>query len=574
MTGSVLAYFSELRFYAGSRLSYAAALVAGAALLEGIGILAILPFAAIFTGAADNEASRRGLELIQSLGIQGQAAQVSALIGVFLLLLALRNIVTWKRDTFLSTLGFGFVDHWRSRMLHAIGGARWQTISEMRRTDLEHAITNDAARLSQGTDRLLRAGASLALVLVQLIIIALLSPAFFLLTLGLLATAVLFTLPLMRNADGLGHRLTSAGRLIHGVLGDFLASQKLARLHNAQGEFLERFEQAVEDARSSQVQFMDSQARARAWFQFIAGAVVAAVLVIGFFVLETPTTILLLALVVFARLVNPVQTLSQAGQAVANMLPAFESLKSAEARLLAQHPPPSVGTSSDARTGGPAAVEIRDLAFAYQGDREPVLAGLSLSIQPGEIIALQGVSGAGKTTLLDLLIGLLEPLNGTILTDGKALLSEEDRSHWRDRIAYLPQDPFLFDDSIRGNMVWTADEASEGEIWDALRVACADDFVRATPQRLETTAGDRGQKFSGGERQRLCLARALLRKPRLLILDEATSALDRQTEERIMGNLRRLRSQFSILLITHREESLRFADRVYRLENGHCTAVQ
>lgn len=571
--GQIYLYISDMRAYAGRRLTIAAALVASAAVLEGVGILAILPFAAVFIGSADNEASQRALQVLQTFGIESQAGRAGALTGIFLMLLALRNLVTWKRDTYLSLLGFSFVDHWRGRMLRAIGGARWQAVSGMRRTDLEHAITNDVARLAQGTDRLLRAGASFALLLVQLTIIALLSPALLLLTLGLIGAAAIFTIPLIRRARGFGNRLTAAGRLIHSVLGDFLASQKLARLHNAQQEFIDKFESAIGEVRSNQVQFMTSQAAARAWFQFVSGVVVAAVLLIGFFILETPTAVLLLALVILARLVNPVQTLSQTGQVVANMLPAFEALKSTEAELLAQrHDAPAIKTPRS-RSDGPARLQIDDLRFAYERDQEPLLRDLSLTIEPGEVIALQGISGAGKTTLLDLLTGLLEPRAGTIIADGAAILTETDRGAWREQIAYLPQDPFLFDDSIRSNLIWCAGDPSEAAIWAALEVASAAQFVRAMPLQLETRAGDRGQNFSGGERQRLCLARALLRQPRLLILDEATSALDRQTEERIMANLSEHRSDFSILLITHREDSLRHADRVYRLENGKCRQI-
>lgn len=571
--GPLFKYIDDLRAYAGPRLGYGAGLVGGAALLEGIGILAILPFAAIFIGTADNPAAAHALGLLERLGIESQAARAGALIAIFLALLALRNIVTWKRDTYLALLGLSFVDNWRSRMLRAIGGAGWQALADMRRTDLEHAITNDVARLSQGTDRLLRGGASAALLLVQLIIIALLSPALLLLTVGLVGFAAILTLPMVRNARGLGNRLTSAGRRIHGVLGDFLASQKLARLNNAQGEFITRFDHAIAQVRTSQLQFMDSQARARAWFQFIAGVVVAGVLLVGFFVLETPTAVLLVALIVLARLVNPVQALSQTGQAMANMLPAFEALQSAEASLLAQDAGEDNKAVPPVARPGPAGVQISDLTFAFDGQPDPALRNLSLTIGPGEVIALQGVSGAGKTTLLDLLTGLLQPQEGAIIADGQPLITEADRREWRTQIAYLPQDPFLFDDSIRSNLAWSAPDFQEDAVWAALELASASEFVCAMPDGLDTRAGDRGQKFSGGERQRLCLARALLRRPRLLILDEATSALDRQTEEAIMERLKDRRADFTVLLITHREESLRHADRVYRLENGGCTQV-
>jgi ATP-binding cassette, subfamily C, bacterial len=149
------------------------------------------------------------------------------------------------------------------------------------------------------------------------------------------------------------------------------------------------------------------------------------------------------------------------------------------------------------------------------------------------MIAIVGRTGAGKSSLADLLLGLLSPDNGTLLVDGipldGALLG-----HWRRSVGYVPQDNFLFNDTIRANLLWAYPEASEDDFREALSIAAADGFIGKLPEGLDTVVGERGLRLSGGERQRLGLARALLCRPTLLILDEATSALDNSGADRII----------------------------------------
>jgi ATP-binding cassette subfamily C protein len=164
-------------------------------------------------------------------------------------------------------------------------------------------------------------------------------------------------------------------------------------------------------------------------------------------------------------------------------------------------------------------------------------------------------------------MGLLSPSAGQVLIDGLPLAGPVQQA-WRHSIGYVPQDGFLFHDTIRRNMLWACPSTGDRDIWNSLETAAASAFVARLPDGLDTVVGDRGVRLSGGERQRLALARAILLKPSLLILDEATSALDSANEGQILEAVARLRGQLTILLITHRLSTVRQADAIHVLSGG------
>ncbi len=185
--------------------------------------------------------------------------------------------------------------------------------------------------------------------------------------------------------------------------------------------------------------------------------------------------------------------------------------------------------------------------------------------------AVVGQSGAGKSTLADVLTGLLAPDAGEMSVDGVPVAGARRRA-WRRQVAYVPQDVYLFHDSIRNNLLWGQPDATENALRQALERAAAS-FVFRLPQGMETVVGDAGVRLSGGERQRLALARALLKRPSLLILDEATSALDLENEARICEAIEGLHGDLTVVVIGHRLPNLRRADQVVVLDAGRI-AVQ
>lgn len=212
------------------------------------------------------------------------------------------------------------------------------------------------------------------------------------------------------------------------------------------------------------------------------------------------------------------------------------------------------------------AVQFDKVSFAYDED-QPILHGVSLKAEPGQTIALAGSTGAGKSTIVNLLCRFYEYSSGSVLIDGKELNTLAKNS-LREAIGYVTQEAFLFNGTVRENLSLADRQASDEELWKALEAARAADFVRALPEQLETNVGERGVKLSGGEKQRLSIARALLKDPPILLLDEATASVDNQTELLIQQALDELMKNRTSIVIAHRLSTIQNADRIYVLQKG------
>jgi HlyB family type I secretion system ABC transporter len=219
-------------------------------------------------------------------------------------------------------------------------------------------------------------------------------------------------------------------------------------------------------------------------------------------------------------------------------------------------------TFAGVRTG----VELHQVGFRY-GCRANVLDNITLSIPAGQTVAILGESGSGKSTLLKLLMGFYEPTAGRVLIDGTDL-REFDLETWRRRVGLVSQDAFVFNGSLRDNILMGRPEATPEEVVAAARAAGLEEFIATLPERYETIVGERGANLSGGQRQRLAIARALLRKPDLLIFDEATSHLDTATELAVQQNLKTALAGRTVVVVAHRLSTIKDANLIYVLHKG------
>lgn len=216
-------------------------------------------------------------------------------------------------------------------------------------------------------------------------------------------------------------------------------------------------------------------------------------------------------------------------------------------------------------------ISVKDLSFKYPENDRMILDHASLNIKKNTSVAFIGASGAGKTTLADLILGLFEPISGSITVDGYDI--KEHMRSWHQCIGYIPQNIYLMDDTIKANITFGIpdSEVDEKLINKAIREAQLEDFVNTLPEGINTIIGDRGVKLSGGQRQRIGIARALYRNPKVLVLDEATSALDNETEKEVMAAIDGLHGTRTLIIIAHRLSTIQNCDEVYEVGNGKIT---
>ena len=232
----------------------------------------------------------------------------------------------------------------------------------------------------------------------------------------------------------------------------------------------------------------------------------------------------------------------------------------------------SFATDEEEKLDVKDSIEMKDITYAYPNTERLIFDHADLKIPVGASVGIVGTSGAGKSTVVDILLGLLEPSTGHIYADSVDVKEPGNYRKWLKNIGYIPQMIFMLDDTIRKNVAFGVpeDKIDENRLWEVLKEAQLDEFIKTLPEGLETGIGERGIRLSGGQRQRIGIARALYNDPEVLILDEATSALDNDTEAAIMESINRLQGRKTLIIIAHRLQTIEKCDIVYRVEDGRA----
>jgi len=538
---------------------------------QGIGIFMLIPFINILgvNGIIDgnvklNRISTIFLEIFKYLHIP---LTLFSILVLFLLLLVFSKYIQYKQNILSTTMRNSFVSNIQSRLFKTVIFAEWQYISSQRSSNLTHVITTDLPAISNGTYFFLRIVTNLALSLIYIIwamFISIELTMFTALFVGISFIFLRFCLPYSLQA---GIFTRDARANIYSLLLDHVHGLKVAKSYCAEQREYDKFKGIAGSIAITQTRLVRLNSKIKLIYAVITNTLLCAFIYISISILNIPLASLFLLIIIFSRLFPNISTFQNDFQHLFSMVPSF----SASEELYKQAKQHQESLTSDVESDiSPLnkMIEFKNIEFSYPAEQDSFkIEKLNITIPAGSTTVIAGESGSGKSTFADLLTGILKPVYGDILID-KIPLNKKNLLSWRKQIGYLPQEVFLFHDTIRSNILWGKPDASDNEIFEALKLASAYDFVKELPKGLDTVVKDKGQRLSGGERQRIALARTLIRKPSLLILDEATSALDYQNEENVFNAVKKLKNKLTIVIITHRLSAVSFADRVINVENG------
>jgi ABC-type multidrug transport system fused ATPase/permease subunit len=379
---------------------------------------------------------------------------------------------------------------------------------------------------------------------------------------------VFFTRKFIKQTSKLGLDNIELSKTYMAGITDHFNGIKDIKSNNLEEHHILWFKYLNEKMEKNAVETVDVKTMSNFIYKVVFAVLIGIFVFISLKMFKGQSASLFLILIIFSRLWPRITGIQSSMEQLGSVLPSFKNLlalqkqcieyRELNERMIHNVKPMII------RQG----LECKDVYFKYNSAEQTyALRKVNLRFPANQMTAIVGRSGAGKSTLIDLLMGLNQPETGEVLIDGKNLISGNLLA-LRRSISYVPQDPFLFNATLRENLLIIDQNANEDQIWEALEFAAAASFVRKLTNGLDTLIGDRGIKLSGGERQRLVLARAILRKPSILILDEATSALDTENESIIQEALEGLKGTMTIIVIAHRLSTIRNADQVVVLDQG------
>jgi len=558
-------YLSAFRNAEGKKVALAIVLAMCLSLTQGIGLLLLLPLLQLVGFSTSQGASASiAYYAAAAFALAGLPLTLATVLAVYVVIMTLYWFLTRWQNNLSFAIQLDFATKLRQELYSAIVNTNWLFFSRNRASTFTHALTAEVDRVSFGTQQILSALSSVLVLLAYFVVAWLLSAT---VTAAVVVCGIVLVFGLKNKltlSRERGAALSADVNAMYGALTEHLDGMKTVKSYGAQERNMARFSNLNKRVMKDVMGHVRNVNNTQFLFNTGSVLVLAGALVVMIDVLHLAAAVVLVLLYLFFQIIPQFSSIQLSYQGFVNMLPSFVNVANIKARCEAAAER-EVDRQQDIALR--TSIEFKNASFSYAADGQSAVEHLNLKVDAGKMTAVVGTSGAGKSTLADLMMGLIEPQKGEVLIDGLPL-DPERLEAWRSRIGYVAQETFLFNDTVRANLLWARPDATDEDLHTALHLAAADEFVARLPDGMETVLGDRGVLLSGGERQRLALARALLREPSLLILDEATSNLDSENERRIQGAIEALHGDMTIVAITHRLSTIRNADQIYVLENG------
>ncbi|MGF7119198.1 ABC transporter ATP-binding protein [Methanobacterium oryzae] len=556
-------YIKNLKSFRPLNISLALALMVLTSLTEGIGLLLLIPLLHLVGINVQQGALGQIDGFIASIfSYFGTEPTLPMVLIIYVAIISLNALFVRLQTITTSQIEYDYAAHIRKRLFKAITNSNWLFFTSKRSSDFAHALTYEIERITTGTSYFITLISSSIVLSVYI---------FFALKISGIITEFIFVVGIIlllllkkrtQKAGESGEKLSDKSKEMYSSTLKQMDGMKTIKSFGMEEKNIEMFSSEVNQVSASFMGTVKSYADVRFLFDVGSVVILSAVVFILIQIMGISTAELLILLFLFIRIIPRFSWIQMSYQYFINMLPAFKTVVDLESECLKASEPQLNRNNLELKDK----IVFKGVSFSYQNESF-TLKNLNLVIEAGKTTSLAGLSGAGKSTIADMVMGLIRPDEGKILVDNIPL-NNENLLSWRNQIGYVAQDTFLFNDTVRNNLLFANPEAGKKEILEALQLASADKFVLKLPDGLDTIIGDRGVLLSGGEKQRLALARALLRKPSLLILDEVTSNLDSRNEKKIIDSLNRLHWNLTILIIAHRLSTIRNADIIYLIENG------
>lgn len=533
------------------------------ALLTAFSVVSIAPLADLVLEKAQEQwlpITSKVHSIFEAIGIPFTLVSMILLFFLLTLSMALFSIVVRRS---LVKLKISVIRHLINQSLETMFTADWGYFSTTKRGVLNNTYINEMNKTASAFLGLAQGIAAIIKIFAFILVPLLLEPV--LVSICLLA-AFLMVLPFMyigKWSFMFGSRDLKFVNRYSSILRESIEAAREVISYGKESETIKQINQAYKKSGEAQIKSATFSAFATQMYEPVGILIIITVLV---FAKQNTDGIALSSMAVvmwgLIRTIGPVKLLIQIKHGIDNKLPSLQQIFAEQARAASFRQ--THGKEFNDHTT--RAIAFNDVYFSYQGNSRG-LSGCSFSAGSNQLIALVGESGSGKSTIIDLILGLQSPESGNVLLNGIDSRSI-DLALWRKGISLVPQKPVLFDLSIRENLLWANPGASESEIWRVCEIVDAKNFILQLPHQMETEIGDSGIRLSGGQIQRIALARAIIRKPDLLILDEATSALDMETEARIYRALENETKDCLVFIVAHRLSTISNADRILVFQQG------
>lgn len=567
----LLYFIRKMHGMAGFKLYLNMSMILVISVLDGIGIYLIVPLLGVI-GVFETDLS--GVPLVSTLmdlaGSWSLQLNLPMVLALYVVIVGGQALLQRSQNLLNAKILQRFIRKLRMETYQGLLHAKWEFFLRHRKSDFNHVMTNELGRVNQGTFLFLQMVSSFLITIIQIGLALWLAPMLTFIVLlsgGLLA---LFGRRFIRRSKRIGEQTTELSKYYFAGISEHFNGIKDIKSNRLEPFHMNWFDRLSRKMEHNFIQFGRINSLSQLIYRLASVLLVAGFVFLALEVLRTPAEQLLMIVLIFSRLWPRFISIQSSTEQLVSNFPAFRAIRELQAEYeVDREIAGSIPMTGSERHRLQHGIDCRHVDYRYDASSSVyALRDINLHIPANRMTAIVGKSGAGKSTLIDLLMGLIQPESGQVLVDGVSMEDERQLMSLRGGIGYVAQDPFLFNESIRDNLKLVAPDASDNELWEALRFSASDEFVHGLPLGLDTVIGDRGIRLSGGERQRIVLARAILKKPSILVLDEATSALDSENEQRIQEALEQLKGSMTIIVIAHRLSTIRHADQVIVMEQG------